>query len=333
MEKPFIFNTQNYPHVDNGLSYQEIDEIITKWKTENAGKEMDVRELFYVAVILDNINLIKYLSKYRISFEMYQAIVNNESFTEQLRSISKNIILAYDYIQSFSGYIPVLKKSIGIAYRRIFDGTREDADQENLTEEQIADSLLQYTANDNLPEEITGFVLMLLYKFSDFNNVKKLSNHNNDSMTIYQYICSLTEIIILYLSVLNHYNKLMGIDKQYFTTDKIIWVFDNSNNPIEKQIEKYMLTHPEIKKINGARHFFGREAEIPADIYDKILNSTYDYDRIIQDMQAAYPEKLLQELFCHIENKQELTIDRAKFNALTTCHFFMDCNLDKYLRE
>ena len=323
---------QKYPTIAHNLSYKEIDAILTEWGAKNPNTKLEPKLLFYLSVIDQNENLMKYISKYNIPNEMFQIVGRNENPGSPIKKIIKNILVVFDYRQPLQGFIPYFKKSVGAVYRDLVIDCSEDPCDKNSVDENVADKMLGFLdITTDTSNEIITLMLLLLYHYSTFENVKKTASHNNDNMTIFQYFSAIVEIATIFVSVLNEYNKTHGSSKRYPLIEKITWIFDNPLNPIEKNIENVIESKTEITKAD-AKFNFGREMELSRETYEDALKATFKYSEIISDIDKIYPQDLLIEILCYIENNDNLEIDYDYLIALKTCYFIMNVNLDKYLR-
>ena len=319
-------------NVGHNLSMTEIENIIKEWANTNPSEKIELDQLLLKAIEEENVNLVKYLSKYNIESEIYDDIKNHIVTSPAIKNLLNNIDVVKYYRLPLSSYIVTIKKIVGSIHRQLF--YKMSKSSEIISDEAIADKLLQLCLGLNQPQEIVFVLLLFLYHYAVLENIVKTSPHNDVStLSVFQYFAAINEIALLFVSILNEYYSTNGLTKREQLIKDLVWVFDNTKNPIEKKIESYIQSNPDIKKVDAEFQVFGSEVHLTIAQYDQILKETYNYPKLIADIKEKYPLDEIKQILFHVENNDKLEVNNEFLMALIVCHFIMDNNLSDYLQD
>lgn len=210
---------------------------------------------------------------------------------------------------------------------------------ENCDWQEAANDISKTFYLEELPDYLAHALYKILCNYIIVENLLNAQPYLGIDITFPQYINSIFEEILSFCALLEEYNKkIRGNDVKIRLRDEIDWIFDNKTNPIEQNLRVYLEKNPEIKiklvgdaeQNNEDKLSLVEQVTLTMDQYYEVLKMTFDFEKIISDIDKNYSIKLMEEmLFLFVTRNKEFDIDYA--SALIVCHFIMENKLCDYV--
>lgn len=224
-------------------------------------------------------------------------------------------------------YITELKKFIGFRFKLYLVVMKQNNLDINLNE--IKPDSLEYMNYCEyiskllwpveLPNDLQYLVLIIADHLLIPENMLNILPFFDENMTVFQYLCSIYEILIIFFITLEEFYKTMGINKKINFSEEITWCFDNPKNPLEKTISCYLERNPDI--VTDICNY-GKNVTLPMEKFRELVKQTYNFDVIIEKIRYFSTDKIMEIInFLDKDNKYKINLEFVC--AIIVCDFIM----------
>jgi hypothetical protein len=246
--------------------------------------------------------------------------INQAKYIIALKLMSMTEYFSDEHIIHLKNYIKSILKFFDI-------GSKETNSNEEI--DVRADSIIELLWPTKQSNELDYIYLQLIKKFLNLNleDLLEIQPYLKNNINFFQMIGAITEIIHNYFLLLKEFYKTENIDRQLLFPSKIVWCFDNADNPIEKNINSYVQEHSELLTNDE----FGVSIDLSIEKYHEFIKKTFDFDKIISIIKKKYYFDQIESIIKILNTKSKYSITKDQIISLIVYDFVANNSLINYL--
>jgi hypothetical protein len=219
-----------------------------------------------------------------------------------------------------------LKYRVGVNLKKFFGiETKDDEPLEEFIK--YSDTIIKSLWPVQLPNDLRLITLHLINNFLNLENLFEIQPYlKKNSISIFQLICAISEMIHNYFLLLNEFYKSESISKQLLFPPEVAWCFDNPDNPIEKNISLYVQKHTE-SLINDE---FGVSINLSIEKYHQFVKEIFDFDKIISTIKKNYYFDQMESIIKTLNTKSHYLITKDQIISLIVYDFAIENSFVNY---